>query len=207
MVPWPPVGGSGQGHPTHGRPAPANTCTAQRPRRPQCTAPPKVEAGPARAGPWAPVAARVRWPQGRPRRGALRREGRTAVSTAETPPRQAQPPSSSPSWYLSVPGVGSWGTLREPRVAQAQAAAPAQATAKSRTPLRANRQRARFLVVAALPSRTSAQAHTQLAPVPSGFPRDATPISTKGGTRSICMRARSSSVPKLARFLIYVVFF
>lgn len=106
-----------RGIPTPGRPAPVNTCTAQKPRRLRCTALPRAvpRPRPARAGSWAVAAAAAAgfpWPQGRPGRRPLKRRAE-AVSTAGVWGLWAVPASLQlPSL---VPGCARWsGLVRSP---------------------------------------------------------------------------------------------
>lgn len=82
---------------------------------------------------------------------------------------QSQPPSSSPRWYLGVPGG-----LRAPRAAQTQVAAPAYPRATPRSPSQANRARTREA-----PALSDAPVHAHAGASPSyshsGPPREVTP--------------------------------
>lgn len=103
----------GRGIPTSGRPAPANTCTAQKPRRPRCRAPPRAapRTEPARAGSWtAATAAGVPRPQGRPGRRRLRRRAEASQYSWRLGPRGSPslPPAAlAGTWVCPVIGAAA----------------------------------------------------------------------------------------------------
>lgn len=100
----------------HGHTAPANTCTAQKPRRPQCTAPPKaaLRPGPARAGPWVAAAAWVRWPRDRPGSGVLRIEAHPSAERTPLPGGPSLPPAALAGTWV-CPRIGAAALSKGPK--------------------------------------------------------------------------------------------